>query len=370
MKIKIIKENLLGKLSTLSRFTASRFSNTATIQGILFEFNKNNLILSATNLTSFAQTSLKIKGGNPLKFVLEPRKLIEFLTFLSDSIIEFEIENNKVVVVSKKTKGTFSVLKGEDFPTFKTSKENGMEVERELFLNNLPLVIFAASHDEIRPVLSGVNLISTENKIEIVATDGFRLSYLEVENTGFLDIPSIIIPVVFLNEVTRYLKNIETKVGVGFVKEEKTMFIKTNNFSFYTRLIDGEFPPFRKVIPTEFKTSVTVEKEPFLNAVKTSSVLLQNNSNILILRVRKDGLYLLPKSSMKSEENIVFCEGDVKGDEVRVAFNYRFVLDLLNNIPAKSKLRIEILREDAPVVFKVEQIKGFLHLIMPVRIET
>jgi len=156
-------------------------------------------------------------------------------------------------------------------------------------------------------------------------------------------------------------------VGFTFSEEEKIILFSVGENQFYSRLIDGEFPPFEKVIPTEARTTVDVEAQELLRSIKLIAVFARDQSNIIMCNFKKDGLWISPKLTT-GNENSTQIDIDINGEEQRVAFNYKFLLDFLNIIK-EEKIRIEILRPDAPVVFKIIKNEAFTHIIMPVRIQ-
>jgi DNA polymerase-3 subunit beta len=210
-----------------------------------------------------------------------------------------------------------------------------------------------------------VNFVSEDGKMLLVGTDGFRLSLLKVEKE--IDLPNMIVSASFLREVLSLLTK-EEKIFFSYSKDEKAVYFKIGNIELYSRVIEGEYPPFEKVIPTqEGKTKIVVEKESFLQNLKLISVFSRELSNIVILDVKKDGVYLRPKTEEETTKNQAFLEAYMKGEEIKVAFNIKFLLEFLNHVFGE-RIVVEILQPDAPVSFKDEEKENFLHIIMPVRI--
>ena len=136
----------------------------------------------------------------------------------------------------------------------------------------------------------------------------------------------------------------------------------------YSRLIDGEFPNVEKIIPDSFKTRVILDKELFTQAVKTTSIFARGAANIIKMKIEKEGLRLSANTPQVGEESD-YVEAKVEGEESEVAFNFRFLLDLLSNFPEKE-LVFESSGPLSPGVFKPKSDKiSFLHIIMPVRVQ-
>lgn len=252
----------------------------------------------------------------------------------------------------------------EEFPMPPAIQEKEQRIESSFLTKHLPLVLFTASTDEARPVLTGVNFVSSDEELLIVATDGFRLSIIKEKSKG--QIPSMIIPADFLQEILRSIKEVK-EVGFAFSHEEKIVRFKIEDDEFYSRLIEGEFPPFERVIPTETKTKVSLDKAEFLRNIKLISVFARDYSNVVVCEFKQDGLTVRPKKE-NSEENRAFEEITIDGEDQSVAFNFKYVMDFLNHMEGKN-INVEILRSEAPVVFKMKENPAFLHIIMPVRIQ-
>lgn len=364
MKININKEVFLEKLSLASRFTSSRLSSLVVLQGVLLESKDDKLHFFSTNLSSYYHTFIKIKPEKEnMRIVIEPKKIVEFLSLLPTGNLEMEIEAKQILISLGKTKGTFSILPADEFPLPPKMEKEEQKIKAEFLTSNLPLILFAASRDETRPALTGVNFVARDDDMIMVATDGFRLSLTKVKKA--IQIPSMIIPSGFLDEVIRLVKNED--IYFGYSESEKTISIRSGENDFYSRLVEGEFPPFEKVIPAEKTTTVVLDKEEFLRNVKLISVFARELSSIIMLQVNKDGVFLKPKTD-SAGQNITFQEGKTEGEDQRVAFNYRFLLDFLNHVKSKQ-VAVEIVRSDAPVVFRPTGMPDFIHIIMPVRIQ-
>ncbi len=360
------KNDFLESLSLASRFTSNKLSSAITLQGVLLEAEGKEVNMFATNLSSFFNTKLKLKQNQSFKAVIEPKKIIEFLTFLPTGPIELEITDKKLTITKDKTRGNFPLLEAGDFPLPPSLKaEKKQKIKGDFLLKNLPLVLFSASPDDTRPVLTGINFVSQDEDLLVVSTDGFRLSLLKTKNQ--VAFPSMLIPRDFLEEVLKHV-NEKGEISLTFSTKEKMVLFEIADKSFYSRLIEGEFPPFEKVLPAENRTKAVLDKEEFLQNVKLASVFARDFSSIIVCEFKKDGLYIKPKIE-GGEENNTYQEIELEGDEQKIAFNFKFVLDLLNHTSAK-KVTVEILRPDAPAVFKLGDNKEFLHIIMPVRIQS
>lgn len=365
MNITISKEILLNKLILASRFTSTKFSSLATLQNICLKGEKGELHVYASNLSSFFHSSIKIDGDKTFVIIFDSKKIIEFLSLVSSAKIELSIQEKQLTITGEKNKGVFPLISGADYP-FPPQIKKGEQRLKSIFLTkNLPLLLFSTSQDETRPVLNGVQFQTDEETVVMVTTDGFRLSLTKTKKE--IDLPQVNIPASFLLEVLRYVEG-SKEVGFFYSEEEKMVVFKAAETEFYSRLIQGEFPPYEKVIPAETATTLVVDKEELVRNIKLVSIFARDYSNVVVFDAKKTGLALRPKIDAK-EENQSFQEYiEFKGLEQKIAFNFKFLLDFLGRVVDK-RIKIEILRPDAPAVFKIESDQNYLHIIMPVRVQ-
>ncbi len=365
MKIVLDKDLFLENLSLAAKFTSTKLSTTTTLQGVLLKNKAGEMEISSTNLNSYFLTKIKTQEKQKTELLVEPKKIIEFLSFLPAGKITLTTDEKKLTITKEKTQGTFPVWETKDFPTPPVLEgEKEQTIKTDFLAKNLPFILFSTSPDETRPTLTGVNFLSQDEELTMVSTDGFRLSLIKTKNNHKLS--PMLVPADFLSEVLKFLKE-EKEVGLTASDKEKTILFKVGNKEFYSRLIDGDFPPYEKVVPVDKKTTVVVDREEFLKNVKVISVFARDFSNIVLCEFKKDGIYLTPKVDGE-EKSSAYQEADLEGEEQKVAFNFKFLIDFLGHTGLK-KVIIEVLRPDAPVVFKLEGNKEFLHIIMPVRIQ-
>ncbi len=363
MKLALLKDNFLEKINLASKFTSSRLVSSSVLQGVCVVGSENKIDIYSTNLNYYYHNSIKNEGPHKFKIVIEPKKISEFLGLISDPKIDLEILDKKIIIESGKVKGEFPLFDSAEFPFPPEISSEKKKIKASLLKKNLPTIIFSASTDETRPVLTGINFVSSGSDLRLVSTDGFRLSLLTLKKEDGL--PSMIVPSSFLSEAVKLMD--EDEVSFSYSPTEKVLAFYVGPHELYTRLIDGEYPPFEKVIPTDKKTTVTVDREELLRNVKLISIFAREFSSVVVLKAEKGGVVLMPKTG-EGNTNIVRQDADVDGDEQKIAFNYKFLVDFLNNGDSK-KIIIELLRGDAPAVFKSEGHNNFIHIIMPVRIQ-
>lgn len=362
MKINLDRQTFFTILNSASKFSSTKTIVSPILQGCLLIFDKQNLHVYATNLNVFYHTSTPAKTDEELKVVIEAKKIVEFLGFLSETTITLDF-GKSLIISSKKVKGTFPLMEAQDFPLPPKLKEKSIKVPADFFVKHVPFVQFAAAHDETRPAFTAIYLAPREDKNIMVATDGFRLSLVRVEEP--LTKTPLLIPASFLAEVSRFVKKEEVLMTTS--SEEKIVHFMVGDQEFYSRLIDADFPPFERVVPTSTTTTVVVEKEELIRNIKLVSIFAREVSNIVILETQKGELFIHPKID-EGDTSGATVEAKVEGEPIRIAFNYKFLLEFLQTASSKN-IVIELLRSDAPAVLKEERNQNALHIIMPVRIQ-
>jgi DNA polymerase-3 subunit beta len=226
--------------------------------------------------------------------------------------------------------------------------------------------LFSAASDEGRPILTGIKIKEDGEETLLAATDGYRLSTKKIvlPLKKFVD---AVIPARTLSEVLK-IANEE--------KEEKTVYVgKTpdgqvgfmvGDTTIFTRLLDGEYPNFDRIIPKTFTTRVLIDKEPFARAVRSAAIFAKDNANIVRVVLDKQKI-VVSANAPQVGENKVELDAKIDGDGGEIAFNSRFLVEFLANL-AESEFVFEMTGALNPGVFKLVKDESFLHIIMPVRV--
>ncbi len=366
MEINIQKERLLEKLSSVSRFTGNRISSSSLLQGVYIIVEGSEMKMYATDLNQYCSVSLQLEGAFPkTTFIIEPKKIIEFVQLLPGDSVALTVSEKQLRVSQGRTRGNFPFMVAEDFPLPPDMKE-AEKVVIDQPAENLSFVSIAASKHESRTVLTGIYLHEKDDYILFVSTDGFRLSLLRQPKKSPL--ASLIIPASFFEYISSTMGKKKKTLEIFLLKNDKMIAARINEKDVvYTRMIEGDFPPYERVLPAAAQTTVMVDREGLLRNVKIVSVFAREFSNVLVCEFKKDGILIRPKKE-NNQDNMAFQEANISGEEQIVAFNYRYLLDFLNAVKSE-RIQIEMVRTDAPVVFKIPNNEQFLHIIMPVRIQ-
>jgi DNA polymerase-3 subunit beta len=372
MIIQVLQENLSNAITITSRF-ASVKAQLPVLANILLSAKKNKLIISATNLEMSVSlfVGAKVKSGGDI--TIPARVINDLVNNLKPGQINLSAKKERLSIKTSGFSSDISGMNSSDFPKVPQSiPGKALDLSREDFYSSLSQVLFSVSVDETRPVLTGVLVIMSKTGMVLVSTDGFRLSQkkLTLKNVDSKE-GKIIIPKNTLSELLR-LSNDEKSIKFLIDEKENQVMFGISDAVLSSRIIDGEFPDFERIIPKESKISVNVDKEELLRAIKLASVFARDAANVVKLSVKKTSLEISAESS-QSGSQVTEVDAKVKSDGplpkegFEIAFNYRFLEEFLNAIEGED-VRIEFSQENSPGVFLDPKDKDFLHIIMPVRL--
>jgi DNA polymerase-3 subunit beta len=301
--------------------------------------------------------------------------LTEFVSSLPPEKIELEVQGNSLFISSGGYKANFVGLSSSEFPPVPTLKDKETIVFSSGDLARaISQVTFAAAQDEGRPQLTGVLLIIKADDLLMVATDGYRLSLKKLAGIkGIKDIKEfkkgLIIPSRTLIEIGRIINEREqsSEVGLAITPDSNQIIFSTNEAEIVSRLIEGAFPDFEKIIPEKGKTKIICETETLIRAVRMASIFARESANIIKLKTQNSKLKISANATQVGE-NTSEIEAKSEGEENKIAFNSRYLLDFLNSVETEQ-VAFEMTNPLNPGVFKPVGDQSFLHIIMPVRVQ-
>lgn len=374
MKIEILQENLYQALTIVSRFT-SVSGQLPILSAVLINASQEGVVFSATNLELSVNYWIGAKVATEGKVVVPAKQLLEAVSFFPKEKITISVEEggkgNRILISGKTMKTRLNILPKEEFPHIPTVREKTasvqpIEFETGQLKNGIEHVLPAASHDEARAVLTGVKISFQKNQIELAATDGYRLSLYRIkgETKGILTQP-IIVPGRALAELIRLIGGTEGKATLTLSAKENQAVFVVGGGEIIVRLIEGEFPDYAKIIPSAPAEEVSIDREEMDRAVKMTAVFAREAASIVQLLLSKQELQV-KADAPQIGEGVSRIAVNYSGEEKRIAFNGRFLSDLVRCIQGKE-IVMRIQDGLKPGVFTEKGDDRFLHLIMPVR---
>lgn len=366
MIIQVLQENLLKSLTRITRVVPTR-PQLPILQNIKLSASLEGLEITATNMETTETIWVGSKVEKEGEACVSARVFTEFVSSLPPETVHLSTQEESLHVACGRFEAEFPTVSASEFPPKPEflSKE-AASVVKEKFSKALSSVLYAAATDEGRPVLTGIKLIDEGDKTLFVATDGYRLSMYKVD-LMLNKLSRSIIPAKALLEVVKLSSDEkeEKEIQVGLAGERQAGFV-VGDTTLLTRLIDGEYPNFGRIIPKTFTTRALIEKEPFLQAVRSAAIFARDNANIVRMSLDKQKI-VVSANAAQIGKNAVELGAKIDGDGGEIAFNSRFLLDFLTNFP-EDELLFEMTGSLNSGVFKPVHNDTLLHIIMPVRV--
>lgn len=373
MKVSLLQENLARGVGMASRMVASK-AQLPVLANILLMTEQGKLRLSATNLETGMNLWLGGKVEKQGKITVPARVLGELVGSLPQDTVELVAEGDKLRVRCGKFKAVINGIAAEEFPGVpslkKQKKKPGiLRLEKEVLASSVGQVALAAGVDEARPIFTGVKMEMGKNKIRLAATDGYRLSVKKIEGVkGVKKEQEMVVPARALVELVKVLGQEEKgEVVMAATDEERQLILATEEAEIVTRLLEGDFPDFDKIIPLSTKTTIELETEELQKAVRAAAIFARDSANIVKFKVEGSSL-VISANAPQVGENEAELEGKKTGEDGEIAFNSRYLLEMLGVIGAE-RIKLSMSGALNPGVFRVVGDESWLHIIMPVRVQ-
>ncbi len=370
MKLIVLQEKLAKATTTASRFVSSK-AQLPVLGNLHLKTKKNKLLINATNLEISISLSLGAQVGQEGEITVPAKQLTEIINNLPDKPIELEVVKEQLKISTENFSSVLAGVNASDFPKIPASL--GKEVSElpiDLLVQALNKTLFSISVDDTRPHITGALLLFKTGRIEVISTDGFRLSQKKIPLKGLKQDLKVIIPKTVLSEVSR-LSNDSEPVLFEYNQNESQVIFGLPGIILSSRVIEGEFPPYEKIIPKENGYKLSVDKEEFARTVRLASVFAKESLNAIKFNLKKNGLDILAESKSTGNQKSYLeakCEGELPKDS-EIAFNFRFLEDVVSVIDGDF-IDMSFLGSDAAGVFKDPRDIDYLHLIMPIKIKS
>ncbi len=369
MKVSIEQKDLFPSLQAVSRSLGVR-STLPVLSCVLLQGEKGSLKLSATNLELGVVKATEANIIQEGEVCVPAKTLLEAVGSLPEENIDLETQEGLLKLSAANFKASLNTFPPSEFPSIPLSGEGKIKIAAGLLKKALPEVTYASAVDEGRPVLTGVLFEVKEKSLELVATDGFRLSHkkMNLEGEGSL---RVIIPKRSLEEVFRLIdeelsEDLEEKIEISTSEGQNQIVFKIGKTFVSSRLIEGQFPAWEKIIPKEFKLRIIIEREGLIKALKLSSIFAKDSANITKVSVKKEAIVLSSETKeLGSQETKI--QAQAEGEDMEVAFNSRFLLDSLSSITT-SQISMEFSGPLSACLIRPIADMGTEHIVMPVRV--
>jgi DNA polymerase-3 subunit beta len=362
MKLQVTQENLNRALNSVARVANSR-GTLPILANVLIKTKNNRLSLSATNLDIAITHFIGAKVSEEGSITVPARLMQDFVSSLPEGVIELDLQETKLHVSTKKYQSVVNGIVADDFPAMPaitTGKKWG--VEGGQFKKALQQVVFAASADETRPVLTGVLLQTADGMLAMAATDSYRLAEKQLGKNK--EAVQLLIPASAMQDLLRVLGDNDDQVKI--THDDQQALFQVGDIELVTRLLDGKYPDYKKLIPRSFNAQATLKRADFINVTKVSSLFARESAGSVTIELDKASKQLSIRSvASQLGENTATADAKITGNG-SITLNSRYLLDALNAFTGddilfgfNGKLEPTLLQDPAS--------DDYRHIIMPLK---
>ncbi len=369
MKLEVLQENLVGALRDIQKIVPGK-PQLPILSSILITANKKDISLAATDLYVGMKTKINGKIEKTGQVAVPGKLFYRSINSLQPGKLEIRLEEDSLVITSASNETTIQCLPAAEFPEFPKIEGQEIKLTTEIIAEVNEKVTFSASLDQTRPVLTALLFEFSQEGLLAVGTDGFRLATLKLSTEKKLKEESFLIPAKAVAEIDS-LSQRETEKDLKFVvsDEMKQALFSVGETELFVRLIEGEYPPFNKIIPEEFTFVAEIDGQSLENQLKRAQVFAQEASNIVRLIFDSEKMKVIAKSPSfgQQEGELDYELIDGEAAEKEIAFNTKYLLDFFNALKPERVL-FHMNGSLTPAMIKPVGDKGYQHIVMPFRV--
>ncbi len=365
--LKATQEKVLGALQAVAGIVERRHT-LPILANVLIRKSGSQVELTTSDLEIQVRTSAELDGdaGN-FATTVGARKLIDILRSMpADQTVSLSANQNKLTLQGGKSRFTLQTLPADDFPLVQEAADFGpmFSVPQKTLKALINQVHFAMAVHDIRYYLNGILFVAEGKSLTLVATDGHRLALAQA--TLDVEIPKqeVILPRKTVLELQRLLKDEDTAIEMRFAgNQAKFVF---SGMEFVTKLVEGKFPDYNRVIPKNHKNAVTLGRAPLLASLQRAAILTSEKFKGVRVNI-EPGTLRIASSNAEQEEAKEELEVDYNGDAIEIGFNVTYLIDALTNM-SQEMIKLELQDTNSSALITVPEQAGFKYVVMPMRI--
>jgi len=374
VRLSCLQENLQRALGRVGRAVASRTA-LPVLSNVLLATDEGRLRIAATNLEIGVTTWIEADIQDEGRITIDARLLNEFVNTLPSGNVELSIDPSRLALElhSGRDQASINGIDAEDFPVIATITDDSttFEVDAQQIRDLISLVEFAAASDDSRPVLAGVLTRFDQDQIMLASADGFRMAV----NEATLGSPvegrqDIIVPARSYRELARIIADFDEKIRLAITPNRSQVMARVGDTEWVSRLIDGTFPDVKQIVPKDFVTRLDLNREALLNAVRRASYFARENNDVVRLVVAPGEDDLTPGSvevsanAAERGNSHSFVDASVSGAEVQIAFNGRYLSDVLS-VLKNGQVTLGLNGATQAGIVRPSGSDSYTHVIMP-----
>ncbi|MEO9256815.1 MAG: DNA polymerase III subunit beta [Crocinitomicaceae bacterium] len=359
---------LLKHLQSISGVLSTN-NSLSILDNFLFEIEDGQLTISASDLETTMRTNFAVEAKDAGKICIPAKQLLEMLKTFPEQPLNFQVNFEKFSIAISSDNGAYNMVgqNGDEFPRAVVVKDaNNIKISGEILSKAINKTLFATGTDELRPVMSGVFCQFSPEEIIFVATDAHKLVRYKRTDSVATGSSSFILPKKPLNLLKSNLKG-EEEVMIQY--NESNAVFKFNDIEMTCRLVDGKYPNYEAVIPKENPNVLTIDRISLLNSIKRVSIFANKTTHQVRLKLAGSELKISAEDLDFSNEAHERLTSNYVGADMDIAFNSRFLMEMLNNIEA-TEIKIEMSEPNRAGILvpatKENENEDILMLVMPV----
>ena len=365
--LKAAQEKILGALQSVSGIVERRHT-LPILANVLLRKSGQQVELTTSDLEIQVRTTQEL-GGDDAVFntTVGARKLIDILRSLpADQLVSLSAAQNKLTLQAGKSRFTLQTLPAEDFPLVSEAADFGpaFTVPQKVLRDLVNQVHFAMAVHDIRYYLNGILFIAEGRQLTLVATDGHRLALAQATLDNEVPKQEVILPRKTVLELQRLLRDEDTPIEMRFAANQAKFSF--SGMEFVTKLVEGKFPDYNRVIPKNHKNAVVMGRAPLLASLQRAAILTSEKFKGVRVNI-EPGSLRIASSNAEQEEAKEELEIDYNGDAIEIGFNVTYLMDALANMGSEM-VKLELQDTAASALFTVPDQPGFKYVVMPMRI--
>ncbi len=365
--LKASQEQLLGVLQSVAGIVERRHT-LPILANVLIRKTGGSVQLTTSDLEIQIRTAAELGGdGGSFTTTVGARKLIDILrTMAADQTVSLESSQSKLILKGGKSKFTLQTLPAEDFPLVQEAANFGpaFSVPQKVLKDLLSQVSFAMAVHDIRYYLNGILFVAEGKQLSLVATDGHRLAFASA--TLDVEVPrqEVILPRKTVLELQRLLSDDEGAIDMQFANNQAKFSF--GGMEFVTKLVEGKFPDYNRVIPKNHKNSVTLGRAALLASLQRTAILTSEKFKGVRLNI-EPGTLRVASNNAEQEEAVDELDIDYGGDTIEIGFNVTYLIDVLANM-GQDMVKLELSDSNSSALFTIPENATFKYVVMPMRI--
>ncbi len=367
MQLEVQQKEIERGLNFLQKAIPSR-PQLPVLSALLITATEDTCTIAATDLYFGVRVTLQAQIKNPGVVAVPGKEFRELIQSLPPTaVIALSFSETTLTLTAGKIVCTLQCLESADYPAFPALEGETIPIASEVIQSVVTHVCQSASLDQARPLLTGILFAFSTDTVRCVATDGFRLSILDASLNNSVE-KTFVVPAKIINEVARIITHLQVK-EISFVVSEtlKQVYCKAQTVEIFMRLLEGDYPPYQKILPTQFATELVISAELLIEQARRALIYSRDSSSVMTLSLENGTCSISATSTTLGSYHAEVEEAQIKGPDVRISFKTKYVLDFLTTV-ADSDIWIGMNESLKPVLFKAQTVNQLQYVVMPFRV--